>query len=332
MIAEIAQAHDGSLGQAHAYIDSAARAGADAVKFQTHIANAESTAAEPWRVKFSRQDETRLDYWRRMEFSQEQWAGLKAHAEEKGLLFLSSPFSHAAVDLLRALGVAAWKVASGELTNLPMIAEMARDGRPIMLSTGMSPLGEIDAAVDVVRAAGSPFAVFQCTTRYPSPPDAIGLNVLDELRARFGSAVGLSDHSGTVFPALAAVAAHKAEIVEVHLAMTREMFGPDVVASVTPDELKTICDGVRFIEKMRANPLDKSEIGAEVAAMRDIFFKSVVAARDLEVGTVLSRADLDLKKPGAGIPAAKVDALVGRSLTRALRRDAPLAFEDLAPS
>ncbi|WP_196804816.1 N-acetylneuraminate synthase family protein [Methylopila sp. M107] len=332
VIAEIAQAHDGSLGQAHAYIDCAARAGAHAVKFQTHIASAESTAAEPWRVKFSKQDATRYDYWRRMEFSPEQWAGLKTHADEMGLIFLSSPFSGEAVELLRRLDMAAWKVASGELTNLPMIREMTRDGRPIMLSSGMSPLSEIDAAVEVVRAAGSPFATFQCTTRYPSPPEAIGLNVLDELRARYGSAVGLSDHSGTIYPALAASAAHAIEIVEVHLTMTRELFGPDVVASVTPAELRQIVDGTRFIDRMRAAPLDKSTLDPSVAGMRDIFLKSVVAARDLKAGSVVTREDLGLKKPGAGIPAAEVDTLVGRRLAHDVTRDAALKHEDFSAS
>lgn len=330
VIAEIAQAHDGSLGQAHAYVDCAAAAGADAVKFQTHIAAAESTAAEPWRVKFSKQDETRFDYWRRMEFSPGQWAGLKRHAEEKGLVFLSSPFSGEAVELLRGLGVSAWKVASGELTNLPMIREMAKDGRPIMLSTGMSPLAEIDPAVEIARAAGAPFAVFQCTTKYPSPPESIGLNVLDELRARFDCAVGLSDHSGTPYPALAAAAAHRIEVVEVHLTMSRDMFGPDVVASVTPAELRQIVEGVRFIERMRASPLDKSRVDDSVAGMRDIFFKSVVAARDLAAGTVLAAEHLAIKKPGNGIPAARLDELVGRTLVHAVERDRPLTFEDLS--
>src|SRR5215471_8334229 len=120
IVAEVAQAHDGSLGFAHAFIDAIAAAGADAVKFQTHIAAAESTPAEPWRVKFSRQDETRYDYWRRMEFTEAQWRGLKAHADERGLLFLSSPFSVEAVDLLARVGVAAWKIASGEVSTRPM--------------------------------------------------------------------------------------------------------------------------------------------------------------------------------------------------------------------
>lgn len=332
VIAEIAQAHDGSLGLAHAYIDCAARAGADAVKFQTHIAAAESTANEPWRVKFSRQDETRFAYWKRMEFSPAQWAGLKTHAEERKLVFLSSPFSGEAVELLRRLGMTAWKVASGELTNLPMIREMARDGKPLMLSTGMSPLPEIDAAVEAVRKANAPFAVFQCTTQYPSPPEAIGLNVLDELRSRYDCAVGLSDHSGTIYPALAACAAHRAEVIEVHLTMSRDMFGPDVAASVTPVELRMICDGVRFIEKMRGSPIDKANVNGDVAALRDMFFKSVVAAQDLPAGTVLTRAHLDLKKPGNGIPAAQLDAVIGKTLRHAISRDGQLKFEDIQSS
>lgn len=328
VIAEIAQAHDGSLGQAHAYIDCAASAGVDAVKFQTHIAAAESTIYEPWRVKFSKQDETRFDYWKRMEFTPEQWAGLKNHAEEKNLIFLSSPFSGEAVELLRRLGMVAWKVASGELANLPMIREMARDGRPLMLSTGMSPMSEIESAVNVVSNANTPFAIFQCTTQYPSPPEAIGLNVLAELRARFNCAVGISDHSGTIYPALAASAAYNVEIIEVHLTMSRDMFGPDVVASVTPAELRMICDGVRFIERMRSAPISKENVDSSVGAMRSIFFKSVVAACDLPAGTVLAIEHLDIKKPGNGIPAAKLNSVIGRTLRQAVKRDEPLKQED----
>ena len=328
VIAEIAQAHDGSLGQAHAYIDCAAGAGVDAVKFQTHIAAAESTMREPWRVKFSKQDETRFDYWKRMEFTPEQWAGLKTHAEDKKLVFLSSPFSGEAVELLRRLGMVAWKVASGELTNLPMIREMSRDGRPLMLSTGMSPMSEIESAVEVLNGTNSPFAIFQCTTQYPSPPEAIGLNILDELRSRFACAVGISDHSGTIFPALAASAAHNVEIIEVHLTMSRDMFGPDVAASVTPDELRMICDGVRFIERMQSAPVNKEQIDEGVASMRNIFFKSIVAARDLPAGTVLTAAHLQIKKPGNGIPAARLDSVIGRILRQAVKRDEPLKQED----
>jgi N,N'-diacetyllegionaminate synthase len=329
LIAEVAQAHDGSLGMAHAFIDAAAAAGVDAVKFQTHIAAEESTLSEPWRVKFSKQDETRFDYWKRMEFSAEQWAGLKAHAEEKGLMFLSSAFSHAAVDLLRRLAMPAWKVASGELTNLPLIQHMASDGKPVMLSTGMSPHGEIDAAVAVVRKSKSKLAIFQCTTQYPSPPEAIGLNILDELRDRHQCAVGLSDHSGTIFPTLAAVAAHKAQLIEVHLTLSRDMFGPDVVASVTPHELKQLVEGVRFIERMAAHPINKEAVDPRTEPMRQIFFKSVVPLHDLKADTVLTRDMLGLKKPGTGISAAQLENIIGRKLKRDVIKDAPLQQDDL---
>jgi N,N'-diacetyllegionaminate synthase len=329
IIAEVAQAHDGSLGMAHAFIDSAAIAGVDAIKFQTHIAAEESTASEPWRVKFSKQDETRFDYWKRMEFSPEHWAGLKSHAQDKGLLFLSSAFSHAAVDLLRNLEMSAWKVASGELTNLPLIAHMASDGKPVMLSTGMSPHSEIDAAVNVVRKTKSPLAIFQCTTQYPSPPESIGLNMLDELRERHHCAVGLSDHSGTIYPSLAAVSAHHAQLIEVHLTLSRDMFGPDVVASVTPVELKQLVDGIRFVEKMAANPISKDAVDPRTAPMRQIFFKSVVPLHDMKAGATLTRNVLGLKKPGTGIPAADFDNVVGRVLKRAVTKDTPLQLDDL---
>lgn len=329
IIAEVAQAHDGSLGMAHSFIDAAAQAGATAVKFQTHIAAAESTLAEQWRVKFSQQDQSRYDYWKRMEFTPEQWQGLKVHAESAGLVFLSSPFSPAAVELLRKLGVVAWKVASGELTNLPMIEDMARDKKPVMLSTGMSDWSEIEKAVQVVKTAGAPYCIFQCTTQYPSPPESIGLNVLGELRAKFGCAVGLSDHSGTIYPGLAAVARHEAEVLEVHLTLSRAMFGPDVVASVTPDELRQLCEGVRFIEKMRSVPIDKSRIDEKIAPMRQLFFKSVVAAADLAAGTVLKDSDIAIKKPGGGIPAAEFKQVIGRRLVRNVAYDTPLQFEDL---
>jgi N,N'-diacetyllegionaminate synthase len=329
LIAEVAQAHDGSLGMAHAFIDAAATAGVNAIKFQTHIASEESTLSEPWRVKFSKQDETRYDYWKRMEFSAEQWAGLKQHAEDKGLTFLSSAFSLAAVDLLRNLGMSAWKVASGELTNLPLIAHMASDGKPVMLSTGMSPHSEIDAAVAVVQKTKSPLAIFQCTTQYPSPPESIGLNMLDELRARHSCAVGLSDHSGTIYPALAAVAAYNAQLIEVHLTLSRDMFGPDVVASVTPAEMKQLVDGIRFIESMAANPAQKNTLDPRTAPMRQIFFKSVVPLDDLKAGTVLQRDMLGLKKPGTGIPAAKLEIIIGRTLKRAITKDTPLQEDDL---
>jgi N-acetylneuraminate synthase len=320
VIAEVSQSHDGSLGMAHAFIDAAAAAGADAIKFQTHIASAEGTPAEPWRTRFSRQDETRFDYWRRMEFSAEQWRGLKQHADECGILFMSSPFSLEAVELLARVGVCAWKVASGEINNHPLLDAMAATGQPLILSTGMSPLAEIDASVARVRGHGVPLAVMQCTSLYPCPPELVGLNLIGEFRARYGCAVGLSDHSATIYPGLAA-ATLGIELLEVHITLSREMFGPDVVASITSGELRQLVEGVRFIERMRASPADKAALPESVTGLRDIFMKSVVARRDLAKGTRLCAGDLTAKKPGTGIPARDLHTLVGRRLARAVERD-----------
>jgi len=328
IVGEVAQAHDGSLGIAHAFIDAIAAAGADAVKFQTHLARAESTPAEPWRVRFSPQDETRYDYWQRMEFTEEQWAGLKRHADERGLLFLSSPFSEEAVELLERVGVAAWKVASGEIGNRPLLERMAGSGKPFLISSGMSPLSEVDAAVEIVRRHGLPFAVMQCTSAYPCPPEKVGLNLLPFFRERYGSAVGLSDHSGTIYPGLAA-ATLGAEVVEVHVTLSREMFGPDVPASVTLPELRQLVDGARFVERMRAHPVEKDAVAEEMAPLRRLFTKSIVAREELPAGTRLAREHLALKKPGTGLGPDRLPELIGRRLARDLQRDELLREEDL---
>lgn len=327
IIAEVAQAHDGSLGIAHAFIDAIANAGADAVKFQTHIAAAESTPGEPWRVKFSPQDATRYDYWKRMEFTEEQWHGLKRHADQRGLMFLSSPFSVEAVELLSCVGVAAWKVASGEVSNVPMFERIIATKLPVLLSTGMSSLDEIDAAVERVQAAGVPLTVLQCTTAYPCPPEKIGLNLIPFFRQRYQCQVGLSDHSGTIYPALAATTLG-ANAIEVHVTLSREMFGPDVPASVTTAELAQMVKGIRFIEQMLAHPIDKDFLAQEMIPLRGLFTKSVVIRQDLPAGTILEPRHLTAKKPGTGIPAARLPEFAGRRLARDVSAD-ELLDEDM---
>jgi N-acetylneuraminate synthase len=327
VIAEVAQSHDGSLGAAYAYVDAVARAGAAAIKFQTHIAAAESSVDEPWRVKFSRQDETRFDYWKRIEFAPDQWRGLAAYAREKGLIFLSSAFSLEAVDLLDSIGVPAWKVGAGEVTNLPMLERMARTGKPVLLSSGMSGWGDLDRAVSCVRQAGSPVAVFQCTTAYPCPPEQLGLNVLGELRRRYECPVGLSDHSGTIYAGLAA-AALGANMLEVHVTFSRECFGPDVPASITTGELKELVQGVLFIRRALENPVDKEGMAEKLSEMRTIFGKSLVASRALETGTRVSEADFLAKKPGTGIPVARIKEFAQRRLRRSVAAGQRFAEED----
>jgi len=328
VVGEVAQAHDGSLGTAHAFVDAIADAGADAVKFQTHIAAAESRVDEPWRVHFSYQDATRFEYWRRMELSADAWAGLARHAQERGLAFLSSPFSLEAVDLLRSVGVAAWKVASGEVEHHPLLDAVARTGQPVLLSSGMSGWTELDRAVAQLRREGAgTLAVLQCTSAYPVEPERVGLNVLAEIRSRYGCTSGLSDHSGTIYPSLAA-AALGARVLEVHVTLSREMFGPDIPASVTSRELRMLVDGVRTIDTALSSPVDKDAAALELAPMRSLFGRSLVARNELPAGHVLTAGDLIAKKPGGGISPTRLQELVGRPLRRALRADEPVREED----
>jgi N-acetylneuraminate synthase len=328
IIGEVAQSHDGSLGQAHAYIDAIANTRADAVKFQTHIAAAESTSGEPWRVKFSLQDVSRYDYWKRMEFTEEQWHGLKKHAVERGLQFLSSPFSIEAMELLRRVGVAGWKVGSGEVNNIPMFERMCATELPILISTGMSPLSEIDAAIQRIKGKNLPLVLLQCTSAYPCPPEKVGLNMIPFFRGRYNCPVGLSDHSSTIYPGLAA-ATLGIQILEVHVTLSREMFGPDVSASLTTAELRQLVEGVRFIEKMMAHPVDKDTIAQEMEPLRRLFTKSVVVRMALPAGTILREEHLTVKKPGTGIPADCLPMLVGRRLRRDVDADILLKEEDM---
>lgn len=330
IVAEVAQTHDGSLGCAHAFIDAVANSGADAIKFQTHIAAEESTALEPWRVKFSKQDESRYEYWQRMEFTAEQWKGLKEHADERGLLFMSSPFSEAAVDLLSDIGMKVWKIASGEITNFRLLRKIAETGDPVIFSSGMSSWQELDEAIAIVNEYGNDLAVLQCTTSYPCPPEKVGLNILHAIRDRYGVPFGLSDHSGNIFAGLAAVTLG-AEMLEVHVTLSREMFGPDVRASVTTSELKHLVNGCRDIEKMIDSPVEKDEMAEATADLRGMFGKSIVAGSDLAIGTVIEDEHLKLKKPGLGAPAAMLPEMVGKTLLRDIKTDELVMLADLEP-
>lgn len=318
LIAEIGQAHEGSLGIAHSYIDALATTGVNAVKFQTHIAHAESSEFEPFRVKFSYEDDTRYDYWKRMEFSAEQWAGLKQHCDDKGLEFISSPFSNAAVDLLEKVGVHQYKIGSGEVSNFLMLEKIARTGKPVLLSSGMSSIEELDQTIGFLRPFGNQLTVLQCTTAYPTRPDQWGLNVLPLLRERYQLPVGFSDHSGDIYAGLAA-AALGAEVLEFHAVFDKRMFGPDALASLSIDHIQQLATGVRQITTSRSTPVDKSD-NSGFSELKKIFEKSLAVNKDLPAGHIISREDLEAKKPkGYGIPATQFMEVIGKPLNRALK-------------
>ncbi len=328
IIAEIAQAHDGSLGTAHAYIEALAETGVDAVKFQTHIAEAESSSFEPFRVKFSTQDSSRYDYWKRMEFTLPQWKELKSHCDEKGLEFIASPFSNLAVDWLEEVGVSRYKIGSGEVSNLLMLDKIAKTGKPIILSSGMSSWEEMDATVSFLRNYGNELSILQCTTAYPTLPEQWGLNVIEELSLRYKITAGFSDHSGDIFACLAA-AALGAELFEFHVVFDKRQFGPDTKASITLDQTKVLVNGIHQIKKSLANPIQKSQI-EPFTELKKMFEKSLAVNRSLKKGTVISKEMLESKKPkGFGIPALDYQQVLGRQLKVDLNQWDFLNWSDL---
>ena len=319
IIAEIGQAHEGSLGILHSYIDALAQTGVDAVKFQMHIAEAESSEYEPFRVKFSLEDNTRFDYWKRMGFSLEQWKGIKNHCDEAGLDFICSPFSNLAVDWLEEIGVKYYKIGSGEVNNFLILEKIAQTGKPIILSSGMSSYSELDQTVAFLKERNVDFSILQCTTAYPTQPEQYGLNVIQELKNRYNVPVGFSDHSAKTETCIAATALG-ASILEFHVVFDRQMFGPDSKSSLTISEIKDLVISVRNIATALSNSIDKNN-NEIFSSLKQIFEKSLTVNKDLSKNHILTFNDLESKKPkGLGIDASRFQEIIGKALNKDLKQ------------
>lgn len=307
IIAEIGSTHDGSLGLARNSAMAALAAGATAAKFQTHLAAAETIRNAPAPAFFNA--EPRFEYFLRTAFAEPEWRTLADGIRTAGGHFVSSPFSIEAVALLDRVGVDAFKIPSGEITNLPMIAAAAATGRPIILSSGMTTWAELDAAVDVVRRTSAPLTVLQCTTEYPCSYEKVGLNVMVAMRARYGCAVGLSDHTSTPWAAIAAVMAG-ADVIEKHFTLSRSLYGSDAAHSMEPGPFAQMVDGIRAAEIMRVSSVDKDDVSS-LAGMRTVFLKSIVSTQPIAAGTQITEAMLAIKKPGTGIAPARLHEVLG---------------------
>jgi N,N'-diacetyllegionaminate synthase len=319
IIAEIGQAHEGSLGILYSYIDALSQTGVDAIKFQMHIAEAESSTHEPFRVKFSMEDETRYDYWKRMGFSLEQWKGIKQYCDAVGLDFICSPFSNLAVDWLEEIGVTQYKIGSGEVNNLLILEKIAQTGKPVILSSGMSSYAELDQTVAFLKERKVFFSIMQCTTAYPTQPEQYGLNVIQELKKRYKVAVGFSDHSARLETCIAATALG-ASILEFHVVFDRQLFGPDSKASLTISETKDLVVAVRNIATALCNPIDKSS-NADFTSLKQIFEKSLAVNKDLPENHILTFDDLEAKKPkGFGLEASRFQEIIGKTLSKDLKQ------------
>jgi len=325
IIAEIGSTHDGSIGNAKCAIDVVDECGADAVKFQTHIADAETLRDAPMPSYFK--GEPRFEYFQRTGFSRDQWVELKDYAEEKGLTFLSSPFSAEAVDLLESIGLERYKIPSGEVTNLPYLERIAHTGKPVILSSGMSSWDELDEAVATITRYHKNLTILQCTTEYPCPPEHVGLNVMLEMKERWGLPVGLSDHTLSNAAALAAVTLG-ASIVEKHFTLSKRMYGSDARHSAEPAQFAELVRNVREIETILSHAVDKSD-ASRFSDMKEIFQKSVVSVVGIPQGAIITREMLGIKKPGTGLAPGRLSEVVGKRTSRAVAADAVLEERDI---
>lgn len=310
IIAEIGSVHDGSFGNACKLIEAAATCGADTVKFQTHIADAETLKNAPSPSYFK--GEPRYEYFQRTAFDKYQYLDLIAYSREMDVNFMSSPFSLEAIDFLEEVGVAIYKVPSGEVSNTPLLEHLNQTEKPILLSSGMSDWEELDRAVEVSSQGGASVSVMQCSSIYPCPPEKVGLNVISEMLERYKLPVGFSDHTTGSAAAFAAIA-KGAIFVEKHFTFSRLMYGSDAANGMEPQEFEKYCEGVKDVFTMMDNPIDKNDISL-YSEMKKVFEKSIVTRKDISKGTILTSEHLAYKKPGNGLKAKDYKSCLGKKV------------------
>ena len=326
IIGEIGSVHDGSFGNALKLIELAAECGADIVKFQTHIAEAETLKDAPMPSFFK--GEPRYEYFKRTGFSIEEWKQLKAKCDEQRIEFLSSPFSVEAVELLEKIGIKRYKVPSGEVTNLKLLKVIAETRKPVLLSSGMSAWQELDDAVNTIKNIHNDITVLQCTSEYPCTYENVGLNIMLEMKERYQLPVGFSDHTLSNYSAFTAVALG-ATIIEKHLTFSRKMYGSDAKHSLEPSEFSDMVKGIRAIEAIVSSKVDKDEIASRMSEMKKVFQKSIVSIIDIPKGTIITEEMIGFKKPGTGIPASKVETVLGMCTKKDIAKDRIINLEEL---
>lgn len=311
LVAEIGSVHDGSFGNAKKLIELAAKSGANAVKFQTHIADAESISNAPNPNYF--QSENRMDYFKRTSFTFKQWLELKHLAKKFKIDFISSPFSLEAVDLLEKIGINIYKIPSGEVSNLPMLEKISKLKKTVFLSSGMSNWKELDRAVSIFKKKCD-LVVFQCSSMYPCKSNYVGLNILSEIKKRYKCKIGFSDHT-LGFAAPIAAATLGAVVIEKHFTFSKHMYGSDAIHSMEPGEFKNLANSLNELWDIIKNPVNKNNL-RPYFKMKKVFEKNIVFSKDLKVGTKLEMKHLAFKKTGSGISAAKYKLIIGKKLVK----------------
>jgi sialic acid synthase SpsE len=321
VVAEIGINHEGDVHKAVRMIDDAAAAGCECVKFQTHLVEDEMI---PNGVVPGNASESIWDIMARCALGEKDERTLKLYAESRGLIFLSTPFSRAAADRLARLGVAAYKIGSGECNNYPLVEHIASFGKPVILSTGMNTLESVSKSVAILRRLELPFALLHCTSMYPTPYSAVRLGALGQLAERFPDAViGLSDHSLSNYPCLGAVALG-ASILERHFTSDKNWPGPDISISMSPEDLRQLVEGSRAIHEALGG--SKEVLPGEAPTIR-FAYASVVAIRDIAAGEAFSCENTWVKRPGTGeIRAEELPRVRTRRAARDIRKDEQLQW------
>ena len=324
VIAEIGINHEGDLAKALRMVDDAAAAGCECVKFQSHVVEDEMI---PNDVVPGNASESIWDIMLRCTLSEDEERELKAAVESKGMIYLCTPFSRAAAERLEAMGVPAYKIGSGECNNYPLVKLIASYGKPVILSTGMNDIASIGPAVDILRAAGVPFALLHCTSMYPTPYERVRLGALRDLSAAFPDAqLGLSDHSIGNYTCFAATALG-ASILEKHFTSDKTWPGADVPISIDPAELADLIHGSRAIHAALGG---SKEILAEEQPTIDFAYACVVSIRDIAAGEVLTMDNVWVKRPGTGqIKAVRFDDVLGRTAAGPIAAGSQLRWSDV---
>jgi len=322
VIAEAGINHNGDATLASELVEAAADAGADAIKFQTHFPEFEMLKGG---ATAGYVGESLFDLLTRTALSKDAHVQMQELATRKGIIFLSTPFSREASDFLDTIGVPAFKTGSGELTNLPLQRYIARKGKPMIVSTGMSTPEEIDATVRVLDEEHAKFALMHCTSTYPTPYEHVQLGCIPALQTKYRVAVGFSDHTLGTAVSLAAVVTG-ANLFEKHFTVSRSLPGPDQQGSMEPKELETLVKDIRAIEKSRG-VTKKIQPGEQ--EVRDMALHSVVSIRDIAAGATIGENDVWVKRPGTGIPARQLGAVIGKKAKRDIAKDTLVSFDDL---
>jgi N-acetylneuraminate synthase len=330
VIAEAGVNHNGALDLALRLVDAAAACGADAVKFQTWVTEklvGPGAALAEYQLQNVGADADQFEMLRRLELPHDAFRRLQERARARGVLFLSTPDEEDSADFLESLDVPLFKIGSGEVTNLPYLRHVARKGRPIILSTGMSTLGEVEAAVRAVEAEGNQqLCLLHCVSQYPAEPSDCNLRAVETLARAFGYPVGFSDHTMGQEVALAAVALG-ACVIEKHLTLDRTLPGPDHSSSLAPDEFASLVRGVRQVERALGDGI-KRPTAAELETRR-VVQKSIVAGRPLRAGERIGPADVTLRRTSGGLPPSCLPLVVGRVAACAIEAYASIDWQML---